>query len=167
MKLWDKLPSSSDFPKSANYGLRRQLILNIGLVMLIASIFLSSIAVQTARIKFERDRERYLNTIAEQFDVMLYQELLLERIRLSTPANPPNIFKKMLLFREGEFWPISAAFWDVRGKVRVFWGRVPSDFSLKMRLFSEKIGGREVIWKYHFGDKRVLWERYLVVRGQG
>lgn len=159
------------------YGLRRQLILNLGLVMLLSSLLLSFFAMHMAQLRFARDRTRYLRTVSEQIDqiVVLMTELESNKKR-ELPWWSPHVQM------EGALWPSDAALVFVNGKIRPLMGLPPSDLHLRIRIVNQKEGKTQtpplpvhppshvellglptkenVYWSRHRLGQRIVWERY-------
>ncbi len=120
------------------YGLRRQLVLNLGLVMLLSSLLLSFFAMHMAQLRFSRDRARYLRTVSEQLD-----QIVLLTVSLESQTGQEKPFWIPSARLDGSLWPTDAAFVMVRGKVRPLMGLPPSDLRLRVQMLQRRrVGAR-------------------------
>lgn len=115
------------------YGLRRQLVLNLGMVMVLSSLLLSFFAMHMAQLRFSRDRARYLRTVSEQLDQIV---LLTVSLESQTGTEKPFWIPSTRL--DGSLWPTDAAFVFARGKIRPLMGLPPTDLRLRVQMLQRR-----------------------------
>ncbi len=134
------------------YGLRRQLILNLGLVMLLSSLLLSFFAMHMMQFRFIQDRTRYLRIVSEQIDQSVLLSIALEQaLSKEKPLlQRRNPFKGQIVSKakpfiwmpelgtNGTLWPTDAAIVYRSGKIRDLMGLPPPNLQRRLQRLQKK-----------------------------
>lgn len=143
------------------YGLRRQLLLNLGLVVLVVWGLLSLVLTRTAYLRFMQERVRYLNALSEQIE-----QVVLLKYGQDTRASR-RLWLGRDLFREDTlFWPSHGLVVMKGNRVVPIFGAHSVAAVLRVRLWEKENKPFELVWRQKEG--RNVWERYkvLYVRGK-
>lgn len=143
------------------YGLRRQLFLNLGLVILVVWGLLSIVLTRTAYLRYMKERVRYIQALSEQ----------IERIALLKYwGNAGNRgvqvwFGGNEIRRSAILWPVEGVLVLPGGKQKVLFGQPTANILQSIRNWETE--GRSFTLRQMRFNGKVLWDRYKRVRLQG
>lgn len=144
------------------YGLRRQLLLNLGLVVFVVWGLLSVVLTRTAYLRFMQHRVRYIKALSEQME----QIILLKSYGLTRNAGVRLWFGAKEFRRDSTLWPTRGLLMLKTGKIRPIFGVPPQQIRKRIAEWEKK--NKHFYLQQSRTKEQIVWERYkrIFVQGQ-